>query len=196
MLHIEEAVIVEGIYDKQRVNEVCDAYCFITDGFGIFKDKEKRAFIRSLAREKGIIVLTDSDSAGRLIRNHVKNIVGNVSIKQAYIPEVFGKERRKRKPSAEGKLGVEGIEREALTEVLAPFAAEAPEKSEGNGEKVTKMDFFELGLTGGRESAERRRKLCRTIKVPENLSANGMIDAVNAIMTKKQFEDTVNSINL
>ncbi len=196
MLHIEEAIIVEGIYDKQRVNEVCDAYCIITDGFGIFKDKEKRTFIRNLAREKGIIVLTDSDSAGRLIRNHIKNIAGNADVKQAYIPEIFGKERRKRKPSAEGKLGVEGMEREALIKTLAPFAAEAPEKKDNGAEKVTKRDFFELGLTGERDSGERRRRLCRALKVPENLSANAVIDAVNAIMTKKQFEGVINSINL
>lgn len=193
MLHINEAIIVEGIYDKQRVNSVCDAYVFATDGFNVFKNKEKRTFIRRLAKERGIIVLTDSDRAGFLIRNHIKNIVGNIEIKQAYIPEVFGKERRKDKPSAEGKLGVEGIEAKALEEVLLPFAKE---NSVPKGEGITKADLFELGLSGGNNSGEKRKVVCRQLKIPENISSKGLVEAVNAIMTKKQFTEIANSINL
>ncbi|MGN1098575.1 MAG: toprim domain-containing protein [Clostridia bacterium] len=192
MLHITRAIIVEGAYDRQRVNEVCDAFCFVTGGFNVFKNREKREFIRLLAREKGIIVLTDSDRAGFLIRNHIKNIVREGEVINAYIPEVFGKERRKDKPSAEGKLGVEGIERAALTEVLRPFS-----EGEGqSGEPVTKQDFFELGLSGSENSGELRRLLCKRLKIPVGISPNSLIDAVNAIMTKKQFYEIVNSIKL
>lgn len=192
MLHIEQAIVVEGIYDRQRVNEVCDAYCFVTDGFKVFKDKEKKEFIRFLAREKGLIVLTDSDRAGFLIRGYIKNIAGEKNVQHAYIPEIFGKERRKDKPSAEGKLGVEGIEREALTMVLQPFA----NGGGARGETITKADFYELGLSGREGSRELRSKLCRQLKIPAAISANSLLDALNAIMTKKQFYDAVNSINL
>lgn len=194
MLHIKEAIIVEGIYDKQRVEKICDAYVFTTGGFDVFAQKEKREFIRRLAREKGIIVLTDSDRAGFLIRNHIKNIAGDVKIKQAYIPEIYGKERRKDKPSAEGKLGVEGIDDEILREVLSPFAKEpSPLKDE---DKVTKADLFEWGLSGSADSAQKRKSLCRRLQIPENISANALLEAVNAIMTKKQLCDIINSANL
>ncbi len=192
MLHIEKAIVVEGVYDRQRVSEVCDAYCFITDGFKIFKDKEKREFIRRLAAERGLIVLTDSDRAGFMIRSHIKNITGGKNIFHAYIPEIFGKERRKAKPSAEGKLGVEGIERAALEEVLLPFAAEQSD----TGEKITKADLFELGLSGGKDSSLLREELCKRLSLPMGLSANALVGAVNAIMTKNEFYTAVNSINL
>ncbi len=187
MLHITKAIIVEGVYDRQRVNEVCDAFCFATGGFNIFKNKEKQAFIRRLAKEKGIIVLTDSDRAGLAIRSLVKNIAKEGEVLQAYTPEIFGKERRKDKPSAEGKLGVEGMERKALEMVLAPFAEDGGEK----GEKVTKQDLFELGLTGAPDSGERRRELCRRLNLPHSMSPKSLLDAVNAVMTKNQFYDAV-----
>lgn len=193
MLHISKAIIVEGIYDKQRVNEVCDAFCFVTGGFDIFADKEKRSFIQRLAKEKGIIVLTDSDRAGFMIRAHIKNIVKEGEVLHAYIPEVFGKERRKDRPSAEGKLGVEGIERTALEEVLRPFADGAQAYS---GEPVTKLDLFELGLTGGSDSSAKRKLLCARMGIPADISTNSLIEAVNAIMTKKQFCQVINSIKL
>ena len=193
MLHITQAIIVEGIYDRQRVSEVCDAYCFATGGFDVFADREKRNFIQRLAKERGIIVLTDSDRAGFMIRSHIKNIVKEGEVLHAYIPEIFGKERRKDKPSAEGKLGVEGIERRALEEVLRPFAAEnIPEQ----GEPVTKTDLFELGLTGGPDSAARRKALCAALGIPAGISANSLLEAINVTMTKKQFLQVVNSMNL
>lgn len=192
MLHISKAIIVEGTYDKQRVGEVCDAFCFATGGFDVFADREKRAFIQRLAKEKGIIVLTDSDRAGFMIRAHIKNIVKEGEVLHAYIPEVFGKERRKDRPSAEGKLGVEGIERTALEEVLRPFADGAPEP----GEPITKLDLFELGLTGGPDSASRRKSLCAHMGIPADISTNSLIEAVNAIMTKKQFYKIINSIKI
>ncbi len=195
MLHIDRAIIVEGVYDKQRVSEVCDAFCFVTDGFKVFKDREKREFIRLLAREKGLIVLTDPDRAGFLIRAHIKNIVREGEVLQAHIPEIFGKERRKSAPSAEGKLGVEGMEREALERTLRPFAAEGNARGEdARSEAVTKADLFALGLSGGAGSRERRAALCRALCLPTGLSANAMLDAVNAIMSKKDFLRAANSI--
>ncbi len=193
MLHITKAIIVEGAYDRQRVEEVCDAYCFATGGFDVFADKEKREFIRRLAKEKGIIVLTDSDRAGFAIRAHIKSIAGEGRVLHAYTPEIYGKERRKAKPSAEGKLGVEGMEPETLEEVLRPFAeGSAPPPSD----PVTKRDLFELGLAGGRNSAGGRRRLCERLGIPSGISANALIEAINAIMTKKQFYRIVNSIKL
>ena len=191
MLHIEKAIIVEGVYDRQRVGEVCDAFCFATDGFKIFKDREKREFIRLLAREKGLIVLTDPDRAGFLIRSHIKNIVREGEVFQAYIPEIFGKERRKAVPSAEGKLGVEGMEREALEETLRPFACGG---AAADGGEITKADLFSLGLSGGKDSREKRAALCRALCLPAQLSANALIDAANAIMSKKDFLRAANSI--
>ncbi len=187
MLHITKAIIVEGIYDRQRVNEVCDAYCITTGGFDIFKNREKKEFIRRLAREKGIIVLTDSDKAGFAIRSHIKSIVREGEVLNVYIPEVFGKERRKVKPSAEGTVGVEGIEREALIQILKPFAAEDGRKDD----PVTKADFFELGLTGAPDSGARRKALCKRLGIPQRISANALIGAVNAVMTKSQLYQTL-----
>ncbi len=192
MLHITRAIIVEGVYDRQRVEEVCDGYCFATGGFDIFADEEKREFIRRLAREKGLIVLTDSDRAGFAIRNHIKNIVKEGEVLHAYIPEIYGKERRKDRPSAEGKLGVEGMERSVIEGVLRPFADGAAVP----GEPVTKQDLFDLGLTGGDGSAARREELCRRMGLPVKMSAKAILGAVNAIMTKKHFYLVVKSINL
>lgn len=192
MLHITRAIIVEGAYDRQRVNEVCDAFCFVTEGFNVFKNREKQEFIRLLAERTGIIVLTDSDRAGFLIRSRIKSIARGGDVVNAYIPEIFGKERRKDKPSAEGKLGVEGMEREALERALAPFAA----KGEINADPVTKADFFDLGLTGLPDSAARRKELCQRLKIPVHLSSNALLEAINAIMTKKQLYETANSIKL
>ncbi len=193
MLHITRAIIVEGIYDRQRVGEVCDAFCLVTGGFDIFSDREKRDFIRRLAREKGIIVLTDPDRAGFAIRAHIKNIVREGEVLHAYIPEIYGKERRKARPSAEGKLGVEGMERQALEEALRPFAADSPAPV---GEPVTKSDLFDLGLSGSPDSSARRRELCVRMGLPARISANSLLAAINAIMTKKQFGEIANSIKI
>ncbi len=193
MLHITRAIIVEGTYDCRRVEEVCDAFCFATGGFDIFADGEKRNFIRRLARERGLIVLTDPDRAGFAIRAHIKNIVKEGEVLHAYTPEIYGKERRKPRPSAEGKLGVEGMDRQTLEEVLRPFAADAPPLPP---DPVTKLDLYELGLSGAADSAARRRELCERLGIPSRISANSLLEAVNAIMTKKQFGEVVNSINL
>ena len=186
MLHIGLAIIVEGKYDKMRVERVCDAPVFTTEGFRIFKDCEKRRFLCRLASSCGILVLTDSDRAGFLIRNHIKGIVGEGKVYHAYIPEMDGKERRKRRPSKEGHLGVEGMEDKLLEDILKKYTADCEIR-----EKITKTDFFEAGLYGGANSAAARIALCKRLSVPAGISADAMIDAVNALITKEEFFEMV-----
>ena len=186
MLHIGLAIIVEGKYDKIRVERVCDAPVFTTEGFRIFKDKEMRGFLRRLASTCGILVLTDSDRAGFLIRNHIKGIVGEGKIYHAYIPEIDGKERRKRRPSKEGHLGVEGMEDKLLAEILEKYTVDFADR-----ERITKADLFDAGLYGGANSAAARVSLCKRISVPTGISAGALTDALNALMTKKEFFEMV-----
>lgn len=182
MIEIKEAIIVEGKYDKMRLSRVCSSPIFTTEGFRIFKDKEKREFLRKLARERGILILTDSDRAGFMIRNHIKGFIDEGNIRQAYIPEIFGKEKRKTSPSKEGKLGVEGMEDEVLLKVLSEFSSPIP-----RGEKITKTDLFDAGLYGGTDSAAARKKLCEALSVPSGISTDALIDALNALITKEEF---------
>ncbi len=182
MLNIKEAIIVEGKYDKMRLEKICNASIFTTEGFRIFKDKEKREFFRNLAKTRGILILTDSDRAGFMIRNHIKGFVGDANIRQAYIPEIFGKERRKTVPSKEGKLGVEGIDEKILEDVLKKYLSE-----ETPGEKITKTDLFDKGLYGGTDSAAARMKLCEKLSIPKNISVNALVEALNALITKEEF---------
>ena len=181
MINIKEAIIVEGKYDKMRLERVCSSPVFTTEGFRIFKDKEKREFFKNLARTRGILILTDSDRAGFMIRNHIKGFVEDGNIKQAYVPEVFGKERRKKSPSKEGKLGVEGFNEQALTDVLLKFSSD-----EVPGERISKNDLYDAGLYGGTDSAA-RASLCRQLSIPEKLSVNALLDALNALITKDKF---------
>ena len=182
MLNIKEAIIVEGKYDKMRLEKVCSSPIFTTEGFRIFKDREKREFLKALAKERGLLILTDSDRAGFMIRNHIKGFITEGEIKQAYIPEIFGKEKRKSAPSKEGKLGVEGIDEKLLSEVLSKYASPL-----GSNEKITKNDLYDIGLYGGTDSAAARMSLCRKLSIPEKISVNGLIDALNALITKEKF---------
>ncbi len=182
MLSIKQAIIVEGKYDKMRLEKICNAPVFTTDGFRIFKDKEKREFFRKLAKTRGILILTDSDRAGFMIRNHIKGFIGEENIIHAYIPEIFGKERRKAAPSKERKLGVEGIDEAILEDVLKKYLSK-----EASGEKITKTDLFEKGLYGGTDSAAARIKLCSYLSIPKNISVNSLVDALNALITKEEF---------
>ena len=182
MLHIEEAIIVEGKYDKMLVERVCDAPVFTTEGFRIFNDKEKRGFLSYLAQKHGIIVLTDSDRAGFMIRNHIKGLIKSGTVKHAYIPEIYGKEKRKISPSKEGKLGVEGMMPELLEKVLSTYSKENTIKT-----KITKTDLFDAGLYGGTGSAASRLSLCEKLSVPSGISTNALVDALNALMTREEF---------
>ena len=182
MINIKEAIIVEGKYDKMQLERICSSPVFTTEGFRIFKDKQKREFLRNLAKTRGILILTDSDRAGFMIRNHIKGFIDEGSVKQAYIPEIFGKEKRKAVSSKEGKLGVEGIDEKILIDILRKYAH--PEKA---AEKITKNDLYDAGLYGGTNSAAARASLCRQLSIPEKISANALIDALNALITKEKF---------
>lgn len=182
MIHIDEVIIVEGKYDKMQLERVCDATIFTTEGFRIFKDSQKRKFFTELSKKRGIIILTDSDRAGNMIRNHIKGLSGIENIHHAYIPEIFGKEKRKATPSKEGKLGVEGIDEEKLCEVLLKFSA----KKEA-GEKLTKIDLYDAKLYGGSNSTAARLKLSERLGIPSSLSPSAFLDALNALLTKEEF---------
>lgn len=186
-LHIENPIIVEGRYDKARLTSVTDATVIATDGFGIFNAKEKRALLVRIAGEKKIIVLTDSDGAGLVIRNHLRGILPPERIINVYVPQIKGKERRKKTPSKEGFLGVEGMETDLLRNLLAPFAAQGTAKEESA--KVTKQDFYADGLSGGKDSAVKRGRLAALLGFPANMSANALLEAINLLYTYDQYKE-------
>lgn len=185
MIKINEAIIVEGKYDKIKLSSFIDGLIITTDGFSIFKDKEKRELIRTLAQKRGILILTDSDGAGFVIRNHIKGFVPNERIKNAYIPEILGKEKRKTKPSKEGTLGVEGISKEEIIKALEKCGVFGEEKSEE--EKITKIDLYEAGLYGRDDSVQKRDEIKKKLNLPSKLSANAFLDVLNFLMTKEEF---------
>ena len=192
MKKIREVIVVEGRYDKNTLSQVVDATVVTLGGFAVFNDREKLAFLRRLAEERGLIVLTDSDGAGFVIRNYLKGALPREKVKQAYIPDIHGKERRKRHGGKEGKLGVEGMRPEVLLEALrrcgATFEDETGETPVPK-EPITKADLFELGLTGGADSAAKRQALLKRLGLPEHLTANGMLEALNLLYGKEQLED-------
>ena len=189
MERIREVIVVEGRYDKNTLRQIVDATVLCTDGFSIFKDSEKQALLRRLARERGLIVFTDSDGAGTVIRSYLNGIVEKQCLKNAYIPDIPGKEKRKSSPSKEGKLGVEGMTPEIILSALrssgATFQGEtaAPEKS-----PITKADLYALGLSGTPDSAARRKALQKALDLPEKLSANALLDVLNVIADRAQLE--------
>ena len=188
MIKIKEAILVEGRYDKNTLSQIVDAAIFECSGFGIFKNKEQMDLLRKVAQKRGLIVFTDSDGAGFVIRNHVKSAIDNQCLKHAYIPDVYGKERRKSAPGKEGKIGVEGMTRDVILEALrragATFEGECATVSGG----ITKQDMMQLGLSGGVDSAEKRHKLLRKLGLPERMSANAMLQALNLLYTKQELE--------
>ena len=233
-IKIQEALVVEGRYDKNTLSQLVDAPIFVTNGFGIFKNPEQLALLRTVAEARGLIVLTDSDGAGFVIRNHLKGAIDPVLVKHAYIPDVFGKEKRKAAPGKEGKLGVEGMDPEVLLNALrnagatvletqgsgskeqgarcatepSPacrgggpaarpvegFRPQAPTPRTSNAcpceperEPITKTDLYELGLTGRPDSRERRRALQKALGLPDNLSTNALLTALNCIITREDL---------
>ncbi len=189
MIRIREAVIVEGKYDKIKLSNFIDGLIITTDGFGIFKDKEKQRLIRHLANTRGILVLTDSDGAGFVIRSFLKGAVPPGTVKHAYIPDIPGKERRKDKPSKEGKLGVEGISEELLREAIARSGADCEISSVRTAREITKADLYELGLTGGPHAAETRDRLKQRLGLPQKMSTNALLAVLNCIMTRQELEE-------
>lgn len=187
MIHLKQAVIVEGKYDKITLENLIDATIIPLGGFQIFKDKEKRELLRTLARRDGIIVMTDSDHAGMMLRSHLKSICADGKIINVYIPQLAGKEPRKKTAGKEGLLGVEGLSKEVLLEALERCGVCAEEKDE-NRRRITKGDLFAAGLSGGENSAEKRQSLARFLKLPQNFSANAFLDIINTVYTAEEFE--------
>lgn len=192
MIRIRQAVIVEGKYDQIRLSSLVDTVILTTEGFGVFKDKEKQKLLRRLAYERGLVVLTDSDSAGFVIRSFLNGIVEPQYITNVYIPDVFGKEKRKAAPSKEGKLGVEGMRTEQLLEAFRKVGVTA-ETGDAPHERreVTKTDLYEDGLSGGQDSARKRRRLLRVLDFPERMSANAMLKLINTCMTYAEYKAAV-----
>ena len=193
MIKLKEAVIVEGKYDKIRLESVIDAPIIVTDGFGIFKNREKMNYIRRLARSRGIIILTDSDSAGFLIRSHITGCIKDGNIKNVYIPDVFGKEKRKDKPSKEGKLGVEGIDGEVILSALKKAGIGADITNEPT-KKITKADLYELGLNGTDGSKQKREAVLKKLELPSRMSQNAMLEALNIFYSYDELVELIENI--
>ena len=189
MLHIREAIVVEGRYDKNTLSQVVDTLILETGGFQIFKDPEQMALLERAARRRGLVVLTDSDGAGFVIRNRIKGTIPAQFLKHAYIPDVYGKERRKRQPGKEGKLGVEGMPPQVLEEVLRRAGATFLEEHARSRElpHLTKADLFAAGLSGGAGSAEKRQALLRRLELPEHMSANALLAVLNSCYSREEI---------
>ncbi len=192
MISLKEVVVVEGRYDKNTLSQIINATIIETNGFGIFSDKEKLSLLKRLAEKRGLVILTDSDGAGFMIRNHLKGTIDPKLIKHAYIPDIAGKEKRKRSPGREGKLGVEGMSRKIIIEALerAGVVFENVKNAEPRDE-ITKADLFSLGLFGGTQSAQKRKKLMKSLDLPEKLSSNGLLDVLNSLMSREEFFERV-----
>ncbi|NMB29940.1 MAG: DUF4093 domain-containing protein [Clostridiales bacterium] len=193
MIHLEQAIIVEGKYDKIKLSSIVDAVIIPTNGYGIFKDREKIELIRMFARTKGIIILTDSDSAGFLIRSHIKSIITDGEITNVYIPDIFGKERRKAHSSAEGKLGVEGIPTQKLLDAFKKAGVIPNEKEKGK--KITKLDLYNDGFTGRENSTKMRALLLKELSLPSLMTTNSMLEIINSMMNYDEYRDLVCRLN-
>lgn len=198
MRKIKEVIVVEGRYDKNTLCQAVDATVVTLGGFSVFNDREKLVFLRRLAEKQGLVVLTDSDGAGFVIRNFLKGALPKDRVKQAYIPDVHGKERRKRRPGKEGKLGVEGMRPEVLVEALRKAGATFLDETEESPcrDPLTKADLFQMGLTGGQDSAASRRALLRRLELPEHLTANGLLEALNLLYDREELEALLNEADV
>lgn len=196
MIKIKQAVIVEGKYDKIKLEQILDAVIIQTDGFGIFKDKQKQKFIRALAEKKGILILTDSDSAGFVIRSFLSGIVSPEYITHAYIPDILGKEKRKSEASKEGKLGVEGVSNEVILKALetAGIIGEQTDSDAAEKKQVTKTDLYNDGICGKSNSLEKRRKLLKVLNLHERTSANSMLKIINTFLSYEDYKQAVKDI--
>lgn len=188
MHSVNEVIVVEGRYDKNTLSQIVDAVIIETSGFGIFNDAQKQKLLRTMAQARGLVVLTDSDGAGFVIRNFIKGCVDPACVKHAYIPDVYGKERRKAAPSKEGKLGVEGMRPQVLLDALIRAGAMVDERPAAeSAARITKADMYKCGLSGGTGSREKRAALIKRLDLPEKLSADALLDVLNAIMTREEF---------
>ena len=188
MVKIKEAIVVEGRYDKNTLSQILDAPILQTNGFGIMNDKEQLELLRSVAKKRGLIIFTDSDGAGFVIRNFLKGAIPGEHLKHAYIPDIAGKERRKAAPGKEGKLGVEGMTPEVIVDCLVRAGATLEgEAASSQDNELTKTDFVELGLSGGADSKTRRLALQKKLGFPEHMSSNALLQALNLLYTKDEI---------
>ena len=195
MLRIKQAIIVEGRYDKIRLSNITDAVVICTNGFSIYKDREKQELIKSLAAKTGIIILTDSDSAGFQIRSFIRSIVKQGEVLNAVTPDILGKERRKAQPSKQGKIGVEGIPDELIEQALINAGAVSEESTADRGEPITRADLMDCGLIGGENCTQRRQRLQRYLGLPELLSAKLLLEVVNKMYTRSGFLEAVRKLD-
>ena len=194
MIRIREAILVEGRYDKNTLSQIVDAPILETAGFGIFKDKQQLKLLRQVAEKRGLIVFTDSDGAGFVIRNHIKSAIDGKYLKHAYIPDIPGKERRKSAPGKEGKLGVEGMTPQIILDALRRAGATMDGEELTILAQITKQDMMELGLSGGKDSSTLRRILLRRLDLPEHMSANAMLQALNLLYSKEEITQLVGDL--
>lgn len=194
MIKIKEAIVVEGRYDKNTLSQIVDAPIFETRGFGIFKDKEQMALLRKVAERRGLIVFTDSDGAGFVIRNHIKSAIPGRFLKHAYIPDITGKEKRKAAPGKEGKLGLEGMTRQVILDALTACGASFEDGKEAASFGITKQDFMELGLSGVADSSAKRLQLQQKLNLPEHMSANALLQAVNLLYNYDELSELMKAL--
>ena len=194
MIKIDRVVIVEGRYDKIKLSSIIDGVIIETDGFGIFNNKEKQRLIRRLAETKGLLILTDSDSAGFKIRSFIRGIVPAEQIKHAYIPDIFGKEKRKAEASKEGKLGVEGVKVQVIIEALEKAGVLCEESEKTERREITKLDLYEDGLSGKPDSDALRKKLLKHLDLPERLTSNALVQILNTFLTFEEYKAAIEEI--
>ncbi len=194
MVKIKEAIVVEGRYDKNTLSQILDAPILETSGFGIFKDKQQMALLRRIAETRGLIVFTDSDGAGFVIRNHIKSAIPGKYLKHAYIPDIYGKEKRKAAPGKEGKLGVEGMTKEIILEALRRAGATMEGEDKVPVHRITKQDLMELGLSGTADAAANRLKLLKKLNLPEHMSPNAMLQALNLLYNLEELTTIAESM--
>ena len=194
MVRIKEAIVVEGRYDKNTLSQIVDAPILETSGFGIFKDKQRMALLRRVAQSRGLIVFTDGDGAGFVIRNHIKCAIPAQYLKHAYTPDIFGKERRKAAPGKEGKLGVEGMTPEVIVEALRRAGATFEDSAQSTRGTITKQDMASLGLSGGKDAAAKRQALQKKLDLPAHMSANALLQALNLLYTLDELTQTVKTL--
>mgnify|MGYP004470787157 CR=1 FL=1 len=195
MVKIKEAILVEGRYDSNTLRQIVDAPILETSGFGIFKDKKQMDLLRRVAEKRGLIVFTDSDGAGFVIRTHIKSAIPGKYLKHAYIPDIPGKEKRKSAPGKEGKLGVEGMTKEVILSALRASGATIDGEEAAERASVTKQDFMELGLSGGKDSSRKRQALIKRLDLPEHISSNALLQAVNLLCSKEELASILEEVD-
>jgi ribonuclease M5 len=196
VIKIKEAIVVEGRYDKNTSAQIVDAPILETSGFGIFKDKQQLSLLRRVAQNRGLIVFTDSDGAGFVIRNHLKSVIPAKFLKHAYIPDIYGKEKRKAAPGKEGKLGVEGMRPEIILDALRKAGATMDGEEVTARQQITKQDLMALGLSGGKDSSTLRLALLKKLGLPQHMSANAMLQALNLLYSREELVEIIETLEI